>query len=331
MGTTSEGGTTERDMIAGIKKYLESHGLKGWKVEHGKVTDHDDLGSIAREFKADGEDVILYLVDIVDGDTLGHFVTMGSVGSYTWHRHYEEICVSGISYRIDFMDPAGGGSPDSLRFDVSADSLGRPILHGYKLHEEKGHDARIAGYIVVSPPDDGSEGGENSLSIGLRSNGGWIDIDSGPATGFGQPDTLWWNTGGFSGSTYLLQVSIADTRGNVTTAIKLTGIPQFITGLDDFETPDITARIKHCYPNPFNPSTTIEYSVSKETRITLSIYDIAGRRVRQLISGSPVEAGDHRVIWDGRNDRGRPMASGVYFCRLKTKESVSAIKIILLR
>ncbi len=72
------------------------------------------------------------------------------------------------------------------------------------------------------------------------------------------------------------------------------------------------------YPNPFNPSTTIRYDLPKPSAVELAIYNIAGHRVRTLISVEQVAAGRHDVTWYGRNDQGRILAAGVYFYRLET-------------
>jgi len=73
------------------------------------------------------------------------------------------------------------------------------------------------------------------------------------------------------------------------------------------------------YPNPFNPVTSIQYTVgSKQTQpihITLKIYNVLGQLVKTLVN-EPKEAGTHEVIWDGRDDIGDEVASGIYFYRL---------------
>lgn len=69
------------------------------------------------------------------------------------------------------------------------------------------------------------------------------------------------------------------------------------------------------YPNPFNPSTTIRFAVPHPARVSLAIYDLAGRRVRTLVDGD-LPAATHTVVWDGRVDTGRRAASGAYYCRL---------------
>jgi hypothetical protein len=89
------------------------------------------------------------------------------------------------------------------------------------------------------------------------------------------------------------------------------------------------------YPNPFNPGTWIEYSAPREANVTLTIYDLIGRKVRTLVSGT-VLRGIYRTEWNGRDDRGTDVAAGVYIYRLTAAgidggQSVINRKLLLLR
>ncbi len=74
------------------------------------------------------------------------------------------------------------------------------------------------------------------------------------------------------------------------------------------------------YPNPFNPTTTIRYGLPENSDVTLIVYDITGREIIQLVD-SRVPAGDRRVIWNGRDRQGNPVASGLYIYRLVAKSN----------
>jgi hypothetical protein len=84
------------------------------------------------------------------------------------------------------------------------------------------------------------------------------------------------------------------------------------------------------YPNPFNPMTTIEYTLPAETFVTLSICDLLGRHVRSLNSGMK-STGSHRVVWDGSDDSGRPVTSGVYLYSLQTARFKETKKLLLIK
>ena len=93
-------------------------------------------------------------------------------------------------------------------------------------------------------------------------------------------------------------------------------------------------RLTHARPNPFNPRTTIEYSVAAPGHVTLRVHDLAGRVVRTLVD-CDVEPGEHKVVWDGTTDAGRRAASGVYFAKMEVAGRAVAFratrKLILLK
>ena len=74
------------------------------------------------------------------------------------------------------------------------------------------------------------------------------------------------------------------------------------------------------YPNPFNSSTSISYEIMKTGDVTLKIYDILGREVRELVN-SLQKPGNYKIIWDGKNNRGKEVASGIYFYRLTVRQA----------
>jgi len=78
----------------------------------------------------------------------------------------------------------------------------------------------------------------------------------------------------------------------------------------------VTFELLQNYPNPFNPSTTIQFSLPVRAAVTVTVYDIGGRRVRSLLEEER-DAGRHSILWDARDDRGQEVSSGVYFYRLE--------------
>jgi hypothetical protein len=77
------------------------------------------------------------------------------------------------------------------------------------------------------------------------------------------------------------------------------------------------------YPNPFNPSTTIRYALPKDAFVTLKIYNILGQEVISL-RDEMQNVGFHDVVWNGRNNAGQTIASGVYFYRLEARPADGA-------
>lgn len=84
------------------------------------------------------------------------------------------------------------------------------------------------------------------------------------------------------------------------------------------------------FPNPFNPVTTIEYSLARAERVEIAVFDVNGRRLATLVDERKV-AGRYRETWNGRNAGGRQVASGIYFCRMRTDSKTMVNKMILLR
>jgi hypothetical protein len=84
------------------------------------------------------------------------------------------------------------------------------------------------------------------------------------------------------------------------------------------------------YPNPSNPVTTISYRLEREVPVDLAIYNALGQKVRDLVRGSR-QQGLNYVVWDGTDNSGRPVASGVYFCRLKAGACAATRRLLLVR
>lgn len=84
------------------------------------------------------------------------------------------------------------------------------------------------------------------------------------------------------------------------------------------------------HPNPFNPSTEINFALPVASEVTLEVYNIAGQKVSTVANGF-FEAGEHSVIWNSQSDNGQPLASGVYFYRLKAGAFTDTKKMILMK
>lgn len=83
-------------------------------------------------------------------------------------------------------------------------------------------------------------------------------------------------------------------------------------------------------PNPFNASTLLGFSLRAGGQVELSVHNILGQRVRMLVNGD-LEPGPRVITWDGTNDHGEVLASGVYFYRLRTADGTQTRKMVLLR
>jgi hypothetical protein len=84
------------------------------------------------------------------------------------------------------------------------------------------------------------------------------------------------------------------------------------------------------YPNPFNPSTAITFTLPAAGRVNLAVYSITGQKVRDLVSGQ-FSTGRHTVAWDGRDGGGKPASSGIYLVRLEAGGKTAARKMTVVR
>lgn len=84
------------------------------------------------------------------------------------------------------------------------------------------------------------------------------------------------------------------------------------------------------YPNPFNPRTQIDFEILTPTRVELTVYNLLGRKVRTLLDGY-MTVGNHTIEWNGIDQNGQPVASGVYLYRMKTEAASETRKMILLK
>ncbi|MDI6740008.1 MAG: C25 family cysteine peptidase [Candidatus Edwardsbacteria bacterium] len=113
--------------------------------------------------------------------------------------------------------------------------------------------------------------------------------------------------------------------GDALTPLRHINIP---VAAPETEAPKLFLGANH--PNPFNPQTTIEFSLSRRGPVMLTVYDAGGRLVRTLVSGS-LEPGRHSVAWNGADTYGRSVASGIYFARLWAEDQALVRKLGLVK
>jgi len=110
-------------------------------------------------------------------------------------------------------------------------------------------------------------------------------------------------------------------RANLPTAIDLLE--------SDGLTPD-TYSLSQNYPNPFNPSTKITYGLPKATQVSIKIFNLLGQQVKSLVN-QKISAGMHHIVWDGTDENGQMLTSGVYFYQLKTASFVQTRKMVWMK
>jgi hypothetical protein len=122
----------------------------------------------------------------------------------------------------------------------------------------------------------------------------------------------------------LVVADILSNEGEKTMAVSSLGFRRGVTSVV------YKNELAQNYPNPFNPLTTIAFSLERNSHANLSIYDVRGALVRELLDG-PSDRGIHRIVWDGSNGNGQQVASGVYFYKLVAGSFTETRKMTILK
>ncbi len=133
------------------------------------------------------------------------------------------------------------------------------------------------------------------------------------------------------GTTYYVGIRVYDEAGNSPGLSVIDSAEAKVdlgTGTGEVLPVDFT--LFQNYPNPFNPSTVIEYYLPRTSHVTLAVFNIVGQRVRTLVDDTRA-AGRHSVVWDGTDDSGRSVATGVYFSSLSSDQTENRAKMVLLK
>jgi hypothetical protein len=103
------------------------------------------------------------------------------------------------------------------------------------------------------------------------------------------------------------------------------------TGVDDGSDSYIPVSVLYPnYPNPFNPETTIRFAVAQKSEVELDIYNLKGQKVKTLADGL-YNTGNHSLVWNGKDDKGINVASGIYFYKLTAGNLTKTRKMMLLK
>jgi hypothetical protein len=114
--------------------------------------------------------------------------------------------------------------------------------------------------------------------------------------------------------------------------VKLQALYGHMTAVEEREFPrgEVPNIELVCYPNPFNERTLIKYALPRSADAHIAVYNLLGQRVKILVDASQ-ETGRYEIAWDGRNQSGREVASGLYFCRMRANGVERIIKMALMK
>jgi len=189
-----------------------------------------------------------------------------------------------------------GASPVLTVLNATDPDPGSTLTYGFEVYEDS-----LLTQLVTST--DGVPEGSDSTSWTVG-----VTLADGPH---------WWRAWADDGT----EAGLCPESGSFTV--------ETATGVASLEGP-VSRAFLAAEPNPFSDRTLVRFSVPLESRVDVSIYDVGGRRVNRLV-GDHLRAGTHHVWWDGRDGSGRPVAGGVYFCRVEADGRSRTVKLMRVR
>ncbi|MBD3331510.1 T9SS type A sorting domain-containing protein [candidate division GN15 bacterium] len=241
-----------------------------------------------------------------------------------------------LSDPLEINELFGGEHNPTLSLDTTIANLERVTVMATRyppLREGIAPDALQAGHVHhldLYPQTD--LGAESSLAIHYDDS----DLALADSTAEALLSVFRWDR---QIGQWLEQPSILDTALNLVTAsLDQDGTYALFTvdtptGIDDDQGESPLPRgfrLEQNYPNPFNATTTISFALTRRSNVTLQVYNALGQTTRTLARGI-MSAGVHSIVWDGTNEHGDVVASGVYFYRLTTDNATATKKMLLLK
>jgi hypothetical protein len=298
------------------------------------VNGDGELSFWVKTSSEEGYDGLVFLVDghhLADwsGETdWTRFATTVTAGQHSFQWIYTKdyaVSIGADAAWIDRIEFPGTGVEPLPKLEVDRSSIALSLNPGL-LQTEVVELANTGGYRLdytasVSPvPNDGTPTPWVSAS----------PLESWVHPGVSRHIEIVFDASEVGTGTYYASLQIASNDPlTAITSIPLVLTVGAISGVDG--TPEVAGvEFMGAVPNPFNPMTYISYSLPGTEKVSLKVYDVSGRLVRDLVDG-PRSAGLHRERWDGRDGTGRSVASGVYFARLKVGAESQLRQMLLLR
>ena len=237
-------------------------------------------------------------------------------GTVTEFRDATEIT------NVDSAIVVSRNNPLPAPVEVSTGQLatGAPASESYE-----GMLVRVRNVAVTNPFADGTSNfGEFSVSDGSGS----VRVDDESATYRGNLDSTYALGDSITSITGIHHESFAnkkiEPRNNADVVRKPSAVGDNASG------PVLTFELAPNYPNPFNPETTIRYQVARSVKVNITIYNVLGQKVRTLVDAAR-PAGAHRIVWNGKDERGVSVPTGMYFYRMRAGDFVQVRKMLLLQ
>jgi hypothetical protein len=206
---------------------------------------------------------------------------------------------------------------------------------GYRLVSAEPFSYHALDWTVYSPDDPSSDMATDSTRYHMTADAGF----DGDITAGGDGSILSLNAGAFTladgdSAVVYYAMAFAKSENDLMTATDAAQAKYnaLFTAIDDYAGPEMPSSfsLQQNYPNPFNPTTFIQFTLSKSSDLQLNVYNLNGQYVKTIAAGN-YSAGAHLATWDGRDSRGKAVASGIYLYRLTSAGTSFTKKMILVR
>jgi len=212
-----------------------------------------------------------------------------------------------------------GGSQYDMCKAIAIDDYGNSYVTGY-FYES----ATFGSHALISI-------GEYDIFVAkMDANGNWLWVTQAGGSG---SDFGWGIALDDNGNSYVIgyfsETAIFDSYSMTSSGeVDIFVAKLFYNTAVDYELANTMSDILN-YPNPFNPTTSINFSIQNDSKINLSIYNIKGQMIKSLLNDQ-ITSGEHSIVWNGDDDYNKPVSSGIYFYKLNVNDKTEAMKKCLL-
>ena len=275
-------------------------------------------GLLANDFDPDGDSVS---VTLITRSTAHGALSVFAGGNFNFVPNQGFSGTDSFDYRISANGKNASATATIVVYEVNRSPIAMQDHYYVPLNGSLSIPA-VAGLLRNDFDPDG-----DSTVVNLISN----NVDHGSVSVFGSGTFSYTPTAGYSGlDSFTYRMADSNGANSSTTVTIFVGVTE--GQFAPVPPPADTTRFGMSLPapNPFNPTTKIDFRIDGSARTALRVYDVRGSLVRTLVD-EHLPAGDHTVQWDGRDDRGAPVASGTYFAALSSGSKTASQRVALVK
>lgn len=244
----------------------------------------------------------------------------GDIEISSYSQYLSDLFVAKLNQDGDWLWAKQGGSPGSAAAtSLVINNEGSILVTGF--------------YSLSLQLEAISLSGQGSFVAGLHSDGNWLwAINTGEGNNLfsyslaaGDED-VFYLTGAFGGSAVFDNTTIVSSGLRDIFVVKC----NYSLAVEEHQLPETEQLLTQNYPNPFNPETTIAFTLKSPAKVRLEIFNSRGQKIRTMVKEQR-PAGEHFVVWNGRDNNGDRVGSGVYLYRLSAEERTEHRKMMLLK